>query len=58
MPSKTDGSEGSYFGNEMLGNCTPKEVGESGIDRLIKVWYFALTTLSTIGLGDMSPVSL
>lgn len=22
---------------------------------LIKIWYYALTTLSTIGFGDMSP---
>lgn len=42
----------------MLGSCNPSEVNESGIDRLMKVWYFALTTLSTIGFGDMSPVSL
>lgn len=42
----------------MLNSCIPAEVGEKGIDRLIKVWYFALTTLSTIGFGDMSPVSI
>ena len=42
----------------MLGSCLPLEVGESGVDRLMKVWYFALTTLSTIGLGDLSPVSI
>ena len=58
VPKNLDGSEGSFFGNEMLGSCVPSEVNESGIDRLIKVWYFALTTLSTIGFGDMSPVSL
>ena len=58
VPKNSDGSQGSFFGNEMLGSCKPKEIGKTGFDRLIKVWYFALTTLSTIGLGDMSPVSL
>ena len=58
MPKNLDGTAGSFFGNEMLGSCDPKEVNESGFDRLIKVWYFALTTLSTIGFGDMSPVSI
>ena len=58
VPTNSDGSPGSYFGNEMLGSCLPLEVGESGVDRLMKVWYFALTTLSTIGLGDLSPVSI
>ena len=53
-----DGTPGSFFGNEMLGACSPSAVGETGIDRLVKVWYFALTTLSTIGFGDMSPVSV
>lgn len=43
-----------YFGNVMLGSC---ELNESGTARLMKVWYFALTTLSTIGYGDFSPVS-
>ena len=57
-PKKLDGSIDSYFGNEMLGSCILKEADETGIDRLIKIWYFALTTLSTIGFGDMSPVSV
>lgn len=26
-------------------------------EKLIKVWYYAITTLSTIGFGDMSPIS-
>ena len=30
---------------------------DGDVDRLIKVWYFAITTLSTIGYGDFSPVS-
>ena len=30
---------------------------DSGWDKLIKVWYFAITTLSTIGFGDFTPVS-
>ena len=58
MPTNSDGSPGSFFGNEMLGSCSLIEAGDSGVDRLMKVWYFALTTLSTIGLGDMSPVSI
>ena len=58
VPNNLDGSEGSFFGNDMLGSCIPTEVNEKAIDRLIKVWYFALTTLSTIGFGDMSPVSI
>ena len=24
-------------------------------EKLIKVWYYAITTLSTIGFGDLSP---
>lgn len=57
-PMNLDGTEADYFGNAMLGSCIPGEVDEKGIDRLIKVWYFALTTLSTIGYGDLSPVSI
>jgi len=26
--------------------------------KLVKVWYFAITTLSTIGFGDLHPVSI
>jgi len=42
----------------MLGSCDLIEAGESGLARLMKVWYYALTTLSTIGYGDFSPVSV
>lgn len=31
---------------------------DTGIDKLVKVWYFAITTLSTIGYGDFHPVSI
>ena len=31
--------------------------GDTGLTKLIKVWYFAITTLSTIGFGDFTPVS-
>ena len=31
---------------------------DQGIDKLTKVWYFAITTLSTIGYGDFHPVSI
>jgi len=30
---------------------------ERYFDSLTKVWYFGLTTLTTIGFGDFSPVS-
>ena len=41
------------FSTAMLGY--PND--DSGWDKLIKVWYFAITTLSTIGFGDFTPVS-
>ena len=58
VPKNLDGTDGPFFGNEKLGSCIPKEVDQNGVDRLVQVWYFALTTLSTIGFGDMSPVSI
>ena len=27
----------------------------TNFEKLVKVWYYAITTLSTIGYGDMSP---
>ena len=30
---------------------------DDSMDKLVKVWYFAITTLSTIGYGDYSPIS-
>ena len=51
-----DGSLPDYFGNtDKFGQC---ELVETGVARLIKMWYFALTTLSTIGFGDFSPVNV
>ena len=51
-----DGSLPDFFGNtDKFGSC---ELIETGPQRLIKMWYFALTTLSTIGYGDFSPVSV
>ena len=32
--------------------------GVSNSANNVKVWYFALTTLSTIGYGDFHPISL
>jgi len=32
--------------------------GLSNFDALVIVWYYGLTTLSTIGYGDYSPVSV
>jgi hypothetical protein len=26
-------------------------------DRMIKMWYFGITTLATIGYGDIAPVN-
>ena len=57
-PMGDNGEYGDYFGNVMLGSCNLKDTGERGVDRLVKIWYYALTTLSTIGFGDMSPVSV
>ena len=44
------------FRTSMLNHDDPDNTDES-IDKLVKVWYFAITTLSTIGYGDYSPVS-
>lgn len=30
---------------------------EDSFERLVKVWYYAITTLSTIGFGDFLPIS-
>ena len=34
-----------------------EKMEDTNLERLIKVWYFAITTLSTIGYGDFAPVS-
>ena len=39
-----------------MNTCVIDETNTGG-KMLIKVWYYALTTLSTIGFGDMSPVT-
>lgn len=44
------------FATEHLNTCA-KEGTMTKMELLIKVWYYALTTLSTIGFGDMSPVT-
>ena len=44
------------FATSHLNTCK-KETNETKMQMLIKVWYYALTTLSTIGFGDMSPVT-
>lgn len=38
-------------------NVNEEELNSSG-PKLVKVWYFAITTLSTIGYGDFHPVSI
>ena len=42
------------FASEYLESC---EVADESakLKMLVKVWYYGLTTLSTIGFGDMSP---
>lgn len=38
-------------------NHDDPENTDSSMDRMVKVWYFAITTLSTIGFGDFHPVT-
>jgi len=45
------------FRTEKL-NLDDPENDDDDTDKLIKVWYYAITTLSTIGFGDFSPVSI
>jgi len=45
------------FRTEMLETDNPDNTDGDG-GKLIKVWYYAITTLSTIGYGDFSPVSV
>ena len=42
------------FATTMLNHYDPNNTDDS-LDKLVKVWYFAITTLSTIGYGDYSP---
>lgn len=35
-----------------------KDRDDSANRKMVKVWYFAITTLSTIGFGDYHPISL
>ena len=39
--------------------CTEylSDVDDTNFDILVKIWYFAITTLSTIGYGDFNPLS-
>ena len=46
------------FASAMLGATDmEKYIQEPGWDKMIRVVYFAITTLSTIGFGDYSPVN-
>ena len=46
------------FASAMLGVSDMDEYRkEPGWDKMVKVLYFAITTLSTIGFGDFSPVN-
>lgn len=57
-----------YFMSDMLNSDEAVEAGatlietysmrkNSDSDNLVTIWYFALTTLSTVGYGDYAPVS-
>lgn len=45
------------FNTAMMGHDPDDPNPDSGTAKLIKVWYYAITTLSTIGFGDFTPVS-
>lgn len=45
------------FNTAMMGYDPDDPNPDSGYAKLIKVWYYAITTLSTIGFGDFTPVS-
>lgn len=51
-----DGNPSENFASVKLKHFDPDNPDDS-IDKLVKVWYFAITTLSTIGYGDYSPIS-
>lgn len=53
---KSLGSIKPNFRTTMLFHDTPGE-DVTEYDMLVRVWYFAITTLSTIGYGDYHPVS-
>ena len=54
---KSKGPVEENFMTAMLHVHDPDNLDNS-FDKLIQVWYFAITTLSTIGFGDYSPVSM
>ena len=45
------------FNTKMMGYSPDDPTPDSGMTKLIKVWYYAITTLSTIGFGDFTPVT-
>jgi len=54
---KSMGPINPNFMTEKLNYDDPENKDED-FDKLIQVWYYAITTLSTIGFGDYSPVSV
>ena len=56
LRSEENGDDYDSFGAAYLNSCTLPDEGFKA-KMLIKMWYYALTTLSTIGFGDMSPQS-
>lgn len=62
LPPK-DINDSNNFYMTYLVSEKEKEIGLLNLDeynrvsRLVKIWYFAFTTLSTIGFGDFCPIS-
>ena len=54
---KSLGPVNANFATDKLKHFDPDNTDDN-IDKLVKVWYFAITTLSTIGYGDYSPISM
>ena len=51
QPSQTDGIYIDNFCTKHIDSETEK------FDKLVKVWYYAITTLSTVGYGDLYPIT-
>ena len=48
----------SFYGYDGYGFIHKERTANTDMDDLIKVWYYGLTTLSTIGFGDFAPKSV
>ena len=45
----------TFYSKYLSFDATKSDTPDSNTRVLIKMWYFAITTLSTIGYGDFSP---